>query len=207
VLGSAASGGRSRSRPIRWASVRHVRRANCLGGDGDQDVGTHHKKRQHPVRKPCRHRRRPPPPGPGCMNYIALGQSREGGFGGDRMCGEVPRGRHGIMDPAVGPRPPIGASRRLTVNFGDWPDPVVTVVPIAPSAARPDRARRPGRRHRGTGARPPAGNRLGSGPVQGERLLPTLMVDLGHADAVSAPLAVLDPVPRSAGWPSKGEEM
>jgi hypothetical protein len=31
-----------------------------------------------------------------------------------------------------------------------------------------------------------------------------LVVDLWHADAIGAPIAVLDPVPRSAGWPSKG---
>jgi hypothetical protein len=45
--------------------------------------------------------------------------------------------------------------------------------------------------------------------IAADRQLPqrTTDLDLGHAEAIGAPLAVLDAVPKSAGVPSRGEEM
>ena len=45
----------------------------------------------------------------------------------------------------------------------------------------------------------PVGDAAAAGQVQGELVLLNLVVDLGHAGAIGAPLAVLDPVLRSAG--------
>jgi hypothetical protein len=84
----------------------------------------------------------------------------------------------------VRPRPLFGASRRVTVNFGDRPDPVVPIVPIVAIGAQP-------------GERSSIAARTSAAAVN-------LVMDPGHSDATGAPLAVLDPVPRSAGWPSKG---